>query len=65
MYLHHSVVAFIQGFEAFGCFVLYQDEVTCLDWRFTSLLVVIFLYISLSAVKKLLCNHLVDVLQGF
>ena len=40
--LYHSVITFIQGFKAFGCLVSYQDEVTCLDWRFTSLLVVMF-----------------------
>ena len=65
MYLHHSVVAFVQGFKAFGCVVLDQDEVTCLDWRFTSLLVVMFLDLSFSAIKKLLHYHLVDVLQSF
>ena len=62
MYLHHSVVPFVQGFEAFGCVVLDQDEVTCLDWRFNSLMVVMFLHVSFSAVKKLLCYYLVDVL---
>ena len=65
MHLHHSVVAFVQWFKAFGCVVLDQDEVTCLDWRFTSLLVVMFLHILFSAIKKLLCYHLVDVLQSF
>ena len=33
--------------------------------RFTSLLVVMFLCVSFSAVKKLLVNYLVDVLQSF
>ena len=65
MYLHHSVVVFVQGFEAFGCVVFDQDEVTCLDCRFTSLLVVMFLDILFSAIKKLLCYHLVDVLYSF
>ena len=65
MYLHNSVVTFVQGFKAFGCVVLDQDEVTCLDWRYTSLLVVMFIHISFSAIKKLLCYYLVDVLQSF
>ena len=65
MYLHHSVITFVQGLKAFGCVVFDQDEVTCLDWRFTSLLVVMFLHISFSAVKKLLCYHLIDVFQCF
>ena len=50
MYLHHSVITFIQGIEAFGCVVFDQDEVTCLDWRFISLLVVMFLHVMFSAV---------------
>ena len=65
MYLYHSVVSFVQGLEPFGCVVLDQDEVTCLDWRFTSLLVVMFFHITFSAVKKLLCYYLVDVLKSF
>ena len=65
MNLHHSVVTFGQGFEAFGCVVLDQDEVTCLDWRFTSLLVVMFLDIAFPTVQKLLCYHLIDVFQCF
>ena len=65
MYLYHSVITFIQGLEAFGCVVFGQDEVTCLDWRFTSLLVVMFLHVSFSAVQKLLCYHLIDVFQCF
>ena len=65
MYLYHSVVSFVQGLEAFGCVILDQDEVTCLDWRFTSLLVVMFLHVSFSAVKKLLCYYLVDVFESF
>ena len=62
---HHSVITFVQGFEAFGCFVFDQDEVTCLDWRFTSLLVVMFFHIAFPAVQKLLCYHLIDVFQCF
>ena len=64
MYLDHSAVSFVQGLEAFCCVILDQDEVTCLDWRFTSLLVVMFLHISFSAVKKLLCYYLVDVFES-
>ena len=63
--LHHSVITFVQGFEAFGCVVFDQDEVTCLDWRFTSLLVVMFLHVAFPAVQKLLCYHLIDVFQRF
>ena len=65
MHLYHSVVSFVQGLKVFGCVVLDQDEVTCLDWRFTSLLVVMFLHIMFSAVKKLLCYYLVDILESF
>ena len=65
MYLHHSVITFIQGLEAFGCVVFNQDEVTCSDWRFTSLLVVMFLHVSFSAVQKLLRHNLIDVFQRF
>ena len=65
MHLYHSVVSFVQGLEAFGCVIHDQDEVTCLDWRFTSLLVVMFLQVSFSAVKKLLCYYLVDILESF
>ena len=65
MHLHHSVVSFVQGLEAFGCFVLDQGEVTCLGWRFTSLLVVMFLHVTFSAVKKLLRYYLVDILESF
>ena len=63
MYLNYSVVAFVLWLEAFGCVVLDQDEVTCLDGRYTWLLVVMFLDVAFSAVKKLLCNYLVDVLE--
>ena len=62
---HHSVITFVQGLKAFGCVVLDQDEVTCLDWRFTSLLVVMFFQVAFPAVQKLLCYHLIDVLQCF
>ena len=65
MHLHHSVVFFVQGLEAFGYVILDQDEVTCLDWRFNLLLVVMFLHVSFSAVKKLLCYYLVDILKSF
>ena len=65
MHLHHSVVSFVQGLEAFGHVILDQDEVTCLDWRFTSLLAVMFLHVSFSAVKKLLHYYLVDILDSF
>ena len=62
---HHPVITFVQGFEAFGCVVFDQDEVTCLDWRFTSLLVVMFFRIAFPAVQKLLCYYLIDVFQCF
>ena len=65
MHLHHYVVSFVQGLEAFGCVILDQDEVICLDWRFTSLLVVMFLHLTFHAVKKLLCYYLVDILESF
>ena len=62
---YHSVITFIQGLEAFGCFVFDQDEVTCLDWRFTSLLVVMFFNIAFPTIQKLLCYNLIDIFQRF
>ena len=65
MYLHYSVASLVFGFKAFGCVVFDKDEVTCLELRFTSLLVVMFLDVSFSAVKKLLGYYLVDDFQSF
>ena len=65
MNFYYSVIAFIQGLEAFGCFVSDQDEVTCLDWRFTSLLIVMFFNIAFPTIQELLRYHLVDIFQCF
>ena len=56
MHFHYPVSSFLVfGVKGFDCVVYHQDEVSLLHWRFYWLLVVMFLHVSFSAVKKLLC----------
>ena len=66
IYFHYPVGFFLVfGFKGFGCVLHHQDEVSWLHWTFHWLLVVMFLHVPLSAVKKLLGNYLLDILQSF
>ena len=66
MYFYYPVGSFfVFGFEGFGCVVHHHDDVSQLHWRFHWILVVMFLHVAFSAVKKLLGYYLVGVLHSF